>query len=314
MDTHRLKFVGLYDYKTAKAEVSGSNGSTLEETGKWDLEPVSTEYSGMLSSLLRFWQSRINFELSYGYYNHKKHAEADYSSPSSPVFSRKVSSETVTDSMYEAKLFLDGIYRGTKVMISYRDVGEEFKPELRQEPIVFEDVFGDQRGYNIKLKQWYSNFNVNLSWDDIIRKTNSDYYKKTLNYGFGYLGVKGMEISLNLESKKEIYINKVLGINKDEKIDSIIAVFLYSLIYPLTPGVRYPLTPRITFREDKVYNRLIGEKYTTHSLQFDLDYRVETDFGFSISYKTTRYGDPSWESTDAPYEDDYFNGYFSIRF
>ena len=130
----------------------------------------------------------------------------------------------------------------------------------------------------------------------------------------GYLGVKGMEISFNLEKKRDKYKNIALDIDKNEEIASLIAVFQYSLIYPLTPGVRYPLSPRITFREDKIKNKITGGKYTSHSLQFNLDYRVETDFGFSISYKTTRYGDPSWESTDAPYEDDYFNGYFSIRF
>ncbi len=311
---HRFGIIGLYDSKTAKHTSVSESSASLEGLEKWDIRPVSSEYSYIATSLFRFMNYMVNCEFNYGYYYNKKRAEADYADPQYPVYSHRVSSSAVSDRLYGVKLFVDGFYTGTKLCVSYRDIGEDFKPEYRQEPVLFESVYGDQKGYRIDLKQWYNDINLSLSWDDAKRKSNTIYYKRLLNYGIGYLGVKGMELTLNREINREKYTNTSLEIDKNEEVKSMILVFQYSLIYPLTPGVRYPLTPKVTLREDKITHKATGNKYTTHSLQVDLDYRVETDFGFSISYKTTRYGDSSWESYESPYEDDFLNAYANMRF
>jgi hypothetical protein len=311
---HRLKYVGMYDYKTAKLDEGSQAIGTQKETGNWDVRPVSYEYSYLASALFRFLNHRVNYEFIFGEYNYKQVASADYSSPKYPTYSHEVSSSSVNDRMYKVQMFFDGISRGTKLYLTYRDVGPDFTPEYRQEPIIFEDALADQKGYCINLKQYYNNYYVSLFFDDIKRKTNSDYYRRTFNYGAGYIGSRDLELSINKEIKSDKYINTSLAIDKNEKVESLMLAFQYSVIYPLTPGVRYPLTPKVTFREDKIHNRKTGDKYTQHSLQVDLNFRLETDFGFSVGYKTTRYGDPSWESTDSPYTDNYLNAYLNMRF
>lgn len=294
---HRLKLVELYDYKTAN---SGTEDNRL-------IKPVSSEYAYLVNTLFRFLNYKINCELNYGYCSYKKKAEADYSNPEWPAYSHRVSSPTVGDTMYEAKLFFDGIGPGTKFILSYRDIGINFKPEYRQEPFVFEEVHGDLKGYNLQMKQWHKSYNLNIYLDDVKRKSNRDYYRNVFNYGTGYVGSRDMEFKINKEIKRE------KDKTTDESIESIIVSFQYSIIYPLTPGVRYPLTPKIIFREDKIHHKSTGSRYTTHSLEIDLTFRVETDFGFSVNYKTTKYGDSSWEQSD-DYEDDCLNGYVSMRF
>ncbi|MFH1414819.1 MAG: hypothetical protein ABIH89_01875 [Elusimicrobiota bacterium] len=311
---HRLKVTALYDKKTAKLDTSSQSGGSLSGDDAWTIKPVSSEYSYLVSALMRFLNYRVNCELTYGYYNFEQKAEADYSTAKYPVYSHAVSSPAVNDSMYEAKLLLDGISRGTNICISYRDIGRYFRPEFRMEPVVFEDVYADKEVYGIRLKQWYDQYNINLYWDDFVRKSNSAYSGNTVNFGVGYLGSRNMELTLNSEIKEEKYKNSELSIDRDERVESIILAFQYSLIYPLTPGVRYPLTPKITFREDRISHGSTGSSYITHSMQIDVSYRVETDFGFSISYKTTRYGDPSWEPQGSPYDDNNLNMYFNMRF
>ncbi len=302
IEEHRLKLVGLYDYKTADLGTG-----TLQDKGNRLIKPVSSEYSYLVNTLFRFFNYKINCELSYGYCSYKKKAEADYSNPQWPAYSHKVSSKTVDDTMYETKLFFDGIGPGTKFVLSYRDIGTDFKPEYRQEPFIFEDVHADLTGYNLQLKQWYKNYNLNLYWDDVKRKSNKDYYRNVFNYGVGYIGSRDMEFKINRELKRDKY--KII----DESVESIIVSFQYGIIYPVTPGLRQPLTPKVIFREDNIHHKSTDSKYTTHSLEIDLNFRLETDFGFSVNYKTTKYADPSWEPKD-DYGDNCLNGYFSMRF
>jgi hypothetical protein len=314
IDEHRLGLIGIIDKKTAKLPASDEDSGSLDDSQEWDIRDVSIEKSFQVSGLLRFFQNMVNFELNYGYFTIDEDAVADYSSGAYPTYSHVISSPAVTDDMYEAKIFLDGIFPGSKFLLSYRDIGDDFRPEYRQEPVIFEDVTADQKGYYLKYNQWYNGYNFNISYDDIDRKSDSDYYRQVLNYGVGYLGSREMEFSISREYKRDKYVNAQLSIDRDERVESIILVLKYGLIYPLTPGVRYPLTPSITFREDRITHLSSDTDYTTHSFLFNLDYRLETDIGFSISYKTTRYGDSSWEPQGSPYDDNYFNGYINIRF
>ncbi|MDI6642088.1 MAG: hypothetical protein QME68_07245, partial [Elusimicrobiota bacterium] len=314
-DVHRLQFIELYDSETAKLLSSSVTDSTLSERGDWAIKPVSSEYSYLINSLLRFFQYRVNFELTYGYHNSKKTGEADYSNPTNPVFSHQVTSAPLTGALYEIKLFLDGLpFRGTKLVYSYRDIGENFKPKYRQEPVVFEDVVADQKGHKIQFEQWYHGFNMSVFSDNIVRKSDEKYYRKTTNFGVGYLGPRGLELKLNREKRTEEYKNAVLNIDRTEEVESTKIYCQYNFLYPITPGVRFPLTSKLTFQEDAIYHPVTGRRYITHSLQVDFDYKLMTDFGFFMSYKTTRYGDPSWEPKTPPYSDNYLNVFLNINF
>lgn len=97
-------------------------------------------------------------------------------------------------------------------------------------------------------------------------------------------------------------------------MDSSIFYCQYNFIYPDTPGVRLPLASKVTLREDKIYHPLTNKNFLTHSLQLDIDYKIMTDFGFLLAYKTTCYPDPSWEPQGYPYSDNYLKIFVNINF
>ncbi|MFH0948641.1 MAG: hypothetical protein V1833_06580 [Elusimicrobiota bacterium] len=314
---HRLQLIGLHDSETAKLDGSSITDGKANESGDWAIKPVSYENSYLINSLSRFFHYGMNLELTYGFYRNKELAKADYSDPTNPVYSHSISSAAISSELYEYKLFFDGLpFFGTKLIWSYRDIGTNFRPKYRQQPIVFEDVIADQKGHKIQVEQWYKGFNVNALIDNIVRKSDEKYYRKTTNYGVGFFGPKGMELKLNREIRTEEYKNSEIEpeIDRNEEVDSMKVSCQYNFIYPDTPGLRLPLASKLTFSEDNIFHPDTNEKYITHTLQIDIDYKLMTNFGFWISYKATRFGDPSWEPKKAPYSDNYFSVLVNLNF
>lgn len=310
---HRLQLIGLHDSETAKLPSSIPRDSIL--TDDLTIKPISFENSYLINTLFRFFNYRINLELTYGYNYNKEVAKADYTKPSSPVYSHSIPPLTTTAGLYEYKLFFDGIpFKGTKFVYSWRNIDTNFKPRYRQEPIVFEDVIADQRGHKIQFEQWYHGFNLNLFFDNIVRNSDKRYFRNTLNFGVAYFGPKEMELKLNKEIRTEEYKNPALKIDRNERVDSTIIHLKYNFIYPDTPGLRLPLTSKLTFRQDNIYHPVTKRSFVTHSLEIEIDYRIMTDCGFLVSYKTTRFGDPAWEPKGPPYTDNYLNVFININF
>ncbi|MFC2048868.1 hypothetical protein ACFLR5_01450 [Elusimicrobiota bacterium] len=273
----RIKLVSVYDYETADMDTSSD----------LDIRPVSNEFSWHANTLHRFLNSQLNIELNYGGYAYKKLADADYTTPATPAYSKKVSSNTLSDSFYMTRLFLDGLFLcGNKFMISYREVGTDFIPKYRQEPGLFEEVKGDQKGYTIRAEQWYHGMGVNVYYDNLLRLADSGGYGKVFNAGLKYLGPLGMELALNREFKREKYTLSKRDFDYDRSVESIIITGAYNFLYPITPGVRFPMTLSVTFKEDKTLNKRDNSETTDQSVSFDLNYRLASDFGFAVTYDT----------------------------
>lgn len=284
--SHRLRVVGMYDFETAELPGSSSTGGTLTDTGEIDAKPVSTEYDYLVNTLFRFMDNQINLEFDYAEHNLKQKASADYTNPTHPIYNTEVSSPTVKDSLFNARLFLDGIYPGSKFSILYRDVGTDFLPKYRQQPGLFEETYADQKGYKIRMEQWYRGYNANLYWDNITRNSDSDDYTRVINFGLGYIGSRGMEVNINKEYKREKYSFPSRGIDKNIKVDSTIIEAKYNLIYRIEPGIRYPLQLKAKFRENKEENLSTNEDDTKHIFEFEIEYNLITDIGFAINYRT----------------------------
>jgi len=286
---HRIKTVAVYDSETAKLSSSStSEGTSTTGDDNWEAKPVSRELSYISEVLLRFLNYRLNVEFKYGGRSFKQLASADYTDNTNPVYSHKVSSSTVNDNIYQASFFLNGLpVRGSKFLVSFRDVGTDFLPRYRQEPVIFEDVLADQRGYTVRLEQWRRGFNVNAFYDNIIRNSDSDYYRRTINFGGGYIGPGGLELSLNREVKREEYVFAARAINKNVEVKSIIAKGKYNFIYPRTPGLRLPMELEVTLREDRTDDRDTGKETVEHSLAVALNYQLSTDFGFAATYDSS---------------------------
>lgn len=290
---HRLQLLGVYDYETAALDTSEGRPGTLTRSSM-DIRKVSDEFSWKAGMLFRFLDYRMNLEFNYADFRKRRHAEADYDNPEFPLYSDSADLPDTDDNMYEARLFLNGIPAyGSKLFLSYREIGTDFTPAYRQEPGIFEEVFADQRGVLVRGEQWYNQFGLRLWYDRMTRISDSDYFRDVTSLGLLYRGPRDMELSLMWEDKEEKY--EYLPRNLDLKhtdITSIIFAGNYNFLYADTPGIRLPLTMTLEFRQDRVNDRVENKKQTEHSLRVGFDYRLRADLGFSAFYNASTRDNP----------------------
>ncbi len=305
---HRLQFIGVYDYETARIGLGGD---------ELDIRKVSDEFSYLTSLLLRFNDRKVNLEGTYGSYSYQRHATADYEYPSDPEYNQEVDVRPLNDQMFKVDLFMDGlIYRGSRVLLRYREIGTDFLPAYRQEPGVFESVQGDQRGVSIDARQWLDRWGATLFVNRASRISDRDYGTNIVNYGIAYRGASELEVRLNIENKAEDYFIERTGDRfprdretaYDVEVDSIILAARYNFIHSVEPGMRFPLSADISFREDRIEDKNEGKKETVHSLMLGVNYQLRTDFGFSAEWRASTKNNPEIQT------DNSFNLYLNSSF
>ncbi len=303
---HRLTMLGVYDQETAALDTSKGYPGVLAD-GEMDIRKVTDEFSWMANALFRFMDYRLNLELSYGDFRKRRHAPVpDYDDPEKPVYNGGGSDDfpSVGDSMYEAKIDLQGLpLYGSRMQLSYREIGEDFAPAYRQEPGMYEELFMDQRGFNARAQQWYNEYGISLYYDTLNRLSDSDYYRDVINYGLHYRGPRDMELGLIREHNREEYKRSVfprgdmdrVEVNVDREIVRTILSGSYNFLYEDTPGLRYPLTVNLEFRQDRIDNKLENIEETDHALKVGVDYQLKADLGFSANYEASTNNETKFE-------------------
>lgn len=301
----RLEAIGIHHSQTAR--LSGSSG----EDGTLEVEPVEKDTSFMFRILEYLLSHRIIFEGIYGHDIYHQYAEVDRTDPTEPIYSQKLDKPvSVYGSMWRGKLIFDNLlWRSSKLSYGYRWVGENFKPEYRQEPTVFDDVDGDQKGYNVKFEQSCKGFVASVAYDDITRNSNKDYGRKRTNLSLYYYGFRGMEMGISREYRKEDYkytsLRSSLDVDRNEKVGVSELYLRFHLVHPVTPGIRLPLVLWFKFRREDIEHPLTGASYVTDSFQTKIEYYPTPYLKLLGMYKTTRFGDPSWEPTGYPFADNF---------
>ena len=310
---HRFQLLGVYDSETASLESSeGSPG--VFESGRMSIRPVSDEFSWLANALFRFLDYRLNLDVSYADTRQRIHGTADYTDPSNPEFIEEGDFPSISDSMVEAKVFLNGLpLYGSRLLLSYRDVGTDFAPAYRQEPFLFEEIFADQRGFLVRAEQWYRDFGATIFYDTLDRISNSSYYRNVVNYGLRYRGPSDMELGLSREHKNERYAFGEPGDTrfiepKDYRMTSLILNGRYNFFYDDTPGIRLPLTMTLELREDRIDNRQLDERETNHAMSLGLEYRMGAELSVSATYRASTRNNPS------DFEDNILNIFISGNF
>jgi len=296
----RLEAIGIHHSQTA--QVSGSSDR---------IEPVEKDTTFMLRILEYLLSRRIEFEGIYGHDIYHQYAEVDRTDPTEPIYSQKLDKPvSLYGSMWRGKLIFDNLlWRGSKLSYGYRWVGENFKPEYRQEPTVFDDVDGDQKGYNVKFEQSCKGFVGSVAYDDITRNSNRDYGRKRTNLSLYYYGFRGMELGISREYRKEDYkytsLRSSLDVDRNEQVGVSELYLRFHLIHPVTPGLRLPLVVWFKFRREDIEHPLTGASYVTDSFQTKIEYYPAPYMKILGMYKTTRFGDPSWEPKGYPFADNF---------
>lgn len=296
----QLEAIGIHNSQTAQLSDSSDK-----------IEPVKKDTSFMFRILEYLLSRRIKFEGIYGYDIYHRYAEVDRTDPTEPTYSQKLDKAVSRyGNMWRGKLIFDNlIWKGSKLNYEYRWVGEDFKPEYRQEPTVFDDVDGDQKGYNVRFDQSYKGFVASVGYDDITRNSNRNYGRKRTNLSLYYYGFRGTELGISREYRKEDYkytsLRSSLDVDRNEKVGVSELYLRFHLVHPVTPGLRLPLVLWFKFRREDVEHPLTGASYVTDSFQTKIEYYPAPYIKLLGMYKTTRFGDPSWEPKGYPFADNF---------
>ena len=313
-----LEAIGIHHSETARLSGSSGGDGTLEETNK--IEPVERDTTFIFRILEQLLDHRITLEGIYGQDVYRQYAEVDRTVPTEPTYSQKLDSPvSLCGNMWRGRLIFDNLFwNGSKLSYGYRWVGKNFKPEYRQEPTVFDDVDGDQKGYNVRFDQSYRGFIASVAYDDIIRNSNRDYGRKRTNFSLYYYGFRGMELGISREYRKEDYeytsLRSSLDVDRNEKVGVSELYLRFHLVHPVTPGIRLPLVLWFKFRREDIEHPLTGRTYVTDSFQTKIEYYPVSYLKLLGMYKTTRFGDPSWEPKDYPFADNFAQIAFEVMF
>ena len=306
-----LEAIAIHHSETAKLSSSSGGNGTLEDTEEWKIEPVERDTAFMFRILEQLFDHRIKFEGIYGHDIYHGYAEVDRTDPTQPIYSQKLD-ETISHygNMWRGKLIFDNLlWRGAKLNYEYRWVGKNFKPEYRQEPTVFDDVYGDQKGYNVEFEQSYRGFIASVAYDDITRNSNRNYGRTRTNLELDYYGFRGMELGISREYRKEEYkytsLRSSLDVDRNEKVGVTELYLRFHLVHPVTPGLRLPLVLWFKFRREDIEHPLTDASYVTDSFQTKIEYYPAPYLKLLGMYKTTRFGDPSWEPKGYPFADNF---------
>jgi|GEM_PF-2774426 len=304
-----LEAIGIHHSETARLSGSSEGDGTLAETSK--IEPVERDTSFIFRVIEPLLNHRIILEETYGQDIYHQYAEVDRTDPTEPTYSQKLDDPVSNyGNMWRGKLIFDNLFwKGSKLSYDYRWVGENFKPEYRQEPTVFDDGYGDQKGYNIEFEQSHRGFVASIAYDDITRNSNRDYGRKRTNFSLYYYGFRGMEIGASREYRKEDYkytsYRSSLDVDRNEEVGVSELYLRFHLIHPVTPGIRLPLVLWFKFRREDIEHPLTGRTYVTDSFQTKIEYYPAPYLRLQGMYKTTRFGDASWEPKGYPFADNF---------
>jgi len=304
---HRMKYVLLYHHETATLAGSEEKNGLLESKS-W-VKPISNELDYEGSLLFRFFNYRVNFELLYGKYNLEKFAEADYTNPQSPVFNYELEpNQRKDDYFYKGNFLLDGLWRGQKFLYSYRRYGSDFTPRYRQQPIVYEDVIGDQIGHNFRTEQWYKGRYIKLYLDKIRRLTNSSFYRNVFEYEIGITGRKEFELTVTKKIRNEKYERTEYEISKNERVSTTEINGKYNFIYSRNPGYRFPLEIDFAIGEDRVKQKIWNVSYRVHRMEVKIAYNLG-DISLGLNFESSSSSNSNYSESEIE-----ISSYFNINF
>jgi len=308
----RISLYSIFSYESAKSlGTSISTPGKLQYTTTWDIKSVSDDVVYNLELWRWFLDQKVGLQLIYGTNRFVKYATADYSDAYYPVYNTKLEPNQIySDEMYYGKVDLNNlIYNGINVSLNYRNIGTEYKPKFRDNPAGFDDSDTDQKGYNIRGTYFWQGISLSAEYDDIIRLSNSSYFRRRNVGSIGYYGFRGIDVSYYLENRVEKYkiTSSRTGFVIDKGGGEEVNVHQ---IY-----VRNQLTPKVSLWFILRKEFLVHLNNVSTDMLFNkIEYFLSPNARMFFEYKTTRYPETSWEPVRWPFDDNYLKLNFEFTF
>ncbi|MFH1258212.1 MAG: CIA30 family protein [Elusimicrobiota bacterium] len=306
----RLRAIAVKTEDSAKIDESTVGSGSLSPDGALHTRKLADDYVYTVDGTQRLFDQKVSLDGLYGYNTFKRSATADLTDPFHPVFNTELTSPVSEGSkIWRLGLELDDLlWTGTRINYSYRDVGTDFKPRFRQEPESFDDVQGDQRGHNLAAYQWLANWVVSGQYDGIRRNSNRAYYRHRSNWGLGYYGSNGLDVSVTQEYRREIYRftsdRSAFSTDRNEKVVISELLVRNELIKDYVTTASGVI---VTFklRREAMEHPLTGLSFQNNSFSLKLEYALRGDTKLNAEYKTTHFGRPEFEPQGYPYDDNF---------
>jgi hypothetical protein len=310
----KLTGYAVYFEENARLNSAALNGGVLTPPNASVVKParVAQDFVYNVDVEKKLWDDRLTLQGLYGYNRYSQTAQVDRTDPFNPVFTAPLDpSLQAVGEMWRGKLELDSVFwKGLNVAYGYRDVGTEYKPRYRQNPVGFDDTESDQYGHNVRLQQFRKGWVFSNEYDAIRRNSARRYFRHRYNWGVGHYGYKGLDVAFSQEIRREIYAftsnRSAFSTDKNEKVTA-------SEIY-----VRTQLSPRTAFwvkpRLERIWHPVPNNNFRAESLQMKLEFYISTNARLFAEHKVARFQDPAGEPQGFPFDDNFTRVSFEVNF
>ena len=317
----KLVLYGVHDYASGKVENASrvSNG-TLTETNSVDIRSLYRDSVANMELWHWFMDKTIQLEVDAGWDSFEQYAYGVYNvnAPTVWLYSNQYP-QTIKlfDPMYRGKIEANELFLpGSILSMEYRFVGTEYKPSFRKEPAWFDDSDADQKGYNIQLTEKYNGFQLFTAYDDLTRLSNNKYFKYRSNFGVGYYGYAGLDVTLSFERTREKYdyassrSGFVTGFTTGGLRNTIVSK---SELY-----LRNQISSKTAVWFKMFYSEAEDQdtwaKYFFNWLNVRYEYYMSSNAKLFAEYKTSRYPERAWEPAGYPFDDNFTKVSFELTF
>lgn len=310
-----FKLIGYYihSYQSARIQNTGRIvDGILNPTSEWVLKPISKDNVYCLQLWKWFFARKMEIEIISAFNEFFQYATADYTNPFYPVYNQELKKPVIySDTFYLTKIELNELlFRGLRISCNYRYAGKEFKPQFRENPSWFDDSEADQKGYNIRLSQWYKGLQFSVEYDNILRLSNSEYFRYFTVTGIGYYGFRRLDIAYFYSHRRDKYkatsTRSSMNVDRDEIVNA-------NEVY-----VRTQLTPKTAVwfkvRRENFTHLATNFSGNTDSLFTKLEYYITPNARLFGEYKVTRYFESHWEPHGWPFDDNFGKIAFELSF
>lgn len=312
----QFKYSGVYWEQTGKqtsaSQIVDGQLEPPKDSNTLKLGRMAQDFVYNVNVIGRLLDEKLRLEGTYGYDSYVKYADGDFTDPLNPVFSQTVSPmHREGGSLWRTLIRTNELLvKGGELSYAYRDISDAYKPHYRQNPVYYDDTDSDQWGHTVKYIERLGGWQATGQYDTLRRHSNSKYYQHKSNWGLGYYGYRGIDVSVSQEYKRGVYYyTSDRSTFTQQEDDKIIKTEFY---------VRAQLTSRLAGwvkpTQERIWHPVNNGNYTLDIFEAQLEYYIANNAKFFAHHKITRYDNPDLEPQGTPFDDNFTRVSFEVTF
>jgi hypothetical protein len=203
------------------------------------------------------------------------------------------------------------LWEGFHTAVEYRYVGENYKPLFRQEPYYFDDVDGNQDGFNFSATQKIGGVQMSSQYITFTRPSGDGDYRKDFLWDIGYYGYHGIDIAYHGETAflQYVYTSSRTVVSYDNPQERMMSGQVY-----IRAQFNANLIGTISYQRMQwdYYNG--NPEASVDIFDAKLEYKLNTNATFVAETKSSVYSQPSAEPVGWPYDDNFSRISFQLTF